>query len=490
MEAAERGDRRSGRANTDIREDLRSEFERDLDRFYYTYYFRRLAEITQVASYTAPRATSSASGASALPHNRLTHSLKVGQVGRRMAQYLINDSDNATGIEQAGGLDPNVVEAAGRAHDLGHPPFGHIGEEVLDAVAAELGLNDGFEGNAQTFRILASLVQRYSRQDKQPSDDGLNLTSATLAASVKYPWPRGESGKRWRKFGYISLDEAKFQDMVAPRLLSRDKGTLEAQIMDWADDITYATHDIEDFALDGSIPIAALHHRQEGDGDDAFFRPVNPEEFEAFWSYAETKLRAMDKVTSAEAKREFQRLATLFPRRQPDGSRRAEAHLSRLSSHIITLTSQATSVNAVGELERHEEIVGLVNALKQLTWYYVIDRPDVASAQRGQRKRLRALTLELVDWCTEAFRTEDIPPWGGHPTKLSASEIRANANALPDFLRDLVSTLLEANNRHGAYRDDRARNIARGVIDFVASMRETEVDELFSRMCSGDTHRA
>lgn len=129
-----------------------------------------------------------------LSHNRLTHSLKVGQVARRLAQYLLKEQVNQEGIRTAGGLDPDVAELGGRTHDLGHSPFGHIGEMVLDRIAIDNGLPDGFEGNAQSFRIL-TFLQRELR-DGMPVQ-GMDLTRISTAAIVKYPWPRGTSGKTY-----------------------------------------------------------------------------------------------------------------------------------------------------------------------------------------------------------------------------------------------------------------------------------------------------
>lgn len=478
--------RASGSKNSDIRAELRSEAERDLDRLLYTYYMRRLAEITQVASYVPPLATGLASGAAGLPHNRLTHSLKVGQVARRLCQYLQNDPDNQPGIDAAGGLDANVAEAAGRAHDLGHPPYGHVGEEVLDEIARDAGLVDGFEGNAQTLRILAALVRRGSNE-KGLTYNGLDCTAATLSACVKYPWPRGTTGKRFRKYGYIDLDRTTFEEQIKPQLYLDGVGVLEAQVMDWADDITYATHDIEDFAMGGTIPLVALRHRPEGQMDsDPEYIPQSQSEFEAFWAYASAKLGANGKVPSSEAKKEFRRLAASFPKLPPDGSRTMEAHLGRISSYIITLTSNATRVLPNGKLDIDEPVRSLVDVLKQLTWYYVIDRPDTAVRQRGQRKRLEAVTRELIAWCEEAFAVELPTPLGcdDPPRQLNIEEQTSRRGVLPPLLRELTDALLTANNRRGAYEGEPRKNIIRAVIDFVASLREVEIDEYYKLMCA------
>ena len=149
------------------------EFRTDLERIRFATAFSRLADVTQVV-------TSMATGG--VVHNRLTHTIKVTAVARAIAVRLIHTQDHAL-LHDLGGLDHVVIQAAATAHDLGHPPFGHLGERVLDRLARErFGLADGFEGNAQTFRVLTEL------EVLGPGDQGLNLTAATLAAVLKYPW--------------------------------------------------------------------------------------------------------------------------------------------------------------------------------------------------------------------------------------------------------------------------------------------------------------
>lgn len=408
----------------------------DRDRLLYSRSLLRLSGVTQVLS---------PSDEGSLTHNRLTHSIKVAQVARALAEHLLLERhDEHDVIVQLGGLDVDVVEAAAYCHDTGHPPFGHIGEEVLDRYArVSLDLADGYEGNAQAFRIAATLEPRSADWS------GMDLLPATLAAVLKYPWARSEAEDTSSpppKFGYFTTESGAFTRARSwlPPGYADDAQSLEAAVMDVADDITYALHDLEDFRSAGLMsPIVAaeeLFRWVRTHGDSIRAGEERSDEKERV-GRLRARLRGNPRYQAGLFVDAVQSVAGhLTTLSQADNPRwRVSLQTSRrLVSKLITDFIAGVQLNATPS--RQEPPLQLsadhwhqVQVLKQLTRDFVIARSDVAAVQRGQQFLLEDL-LQLVKG------------WVEHPT---------DASRVPPQLREL----------HASFS-------ARGMVDFVASLTD------------------
>jgi dGTPase len=402
------------------RRDYRTPAQIDRDRILYSTSLARLAEVTQVVAAERGHVF----------HNRLTHSIKVAQLARRLAEKLLQEQPREA--ELLGGLDPDVAEAAGLAHDLGHPPFGHTAENTLNHLVKVRGkLRDGFEGNAQSFRIVTRLsVSDALPKSGRPTIGGLNLTRATLNAVLKYPWVCGDNPNKRTKWGAYFSERDVFEWTRRRQPFGGIAKAIEAELMDWADDITFAIHDLIDFFCAGQIPLERLADPEGRLERAAFFGEV-------FTRCPELNQR------SSDFEEAFGAIVDMFAiDRRYVGSVRQRRHLWRLSTVLISRFVEAIRLRTdPGEPPVHIEEYAKdeIRVLKELTWHYVILRHELAADQRGQQRIVEG----LFDILSEAARNEK--EWKLFPfdVKERLAGARAQGLSLTRVVTDYISSMTE-----------------------------------------------
>lgn len=415
-------------------EDQRDPYQVDRDRILHCSAFKRLGGVTQVAKAQEEEVF----------HTRLTHSLKVAQIGRRLAENVIRQSAVKSKKRAQKSVDSEVVEAACLAHDLGHPPFGHIGETELDRLVVENGDPCGFEGNAQTFRILTKLSVRFDYCA------GLNLTGRTLASVIKYPWARDKNDeKKNRKWGYYKTEKADFE-FARRHWHELQKRSIEAELMEWADDISYSIHDIEDFHRCNMIPWNWIFS-EEGKNtliDKAMEsnKGSNRDAFEEAFERVETGISGLSMPH--------------ILKKPYDGSINQRQQIRDFSSFYVGRFLNSISLNFSNRkyvsINYDENLHREMQLLKQVTRDYIIRSPSLAAQQKGYQRIVREIFEDLLEEFT------------GKKTELRYFPIRfrhiyenkedsSNARIVADCISGL--TEIEVVKLH-----DRLRGIASGSI--------------------------
>lgn len=492
------------------------EFRVDLERIRFSSYFGRLSAVTQVIPQT---------GVGPVMHNRLTHSLKVSAVARVIAANLAAeqaqheafargeaDEDSRTGaaVAKLGGCDTIVAQAAAHAHDLGHPPFGHLGERVLDRVArTELGLSEGFEGNAQTFRILTAL-DTLGREFH-----GLNLTKAVRASVLKYPWTRQEwigvttdqrpASERppgvgtdptagAEKFSAYALQAVEMESALAAfPAIGHGLQTVECAVMDLADDIAYAVHDLDDFTRAGVLQQAAVAGElQAWLADPRGFSEQALEELGDDWrrpgcslELLWRRLRRKDAwIADPEAFRQAvervnAELGDDLLARPYDGGIESERAVSGFTRRWIERLRTSIVVDEQphirgGHVRLDQRAWHEVAVLKFVHARFVLERPELAQAQRGHAAVVEGLARGFEDWLTDHDDLGRAPrrliEWVDEATEATF----ALQHERPDLLTGDVSDA-------GLRRQGRAR----AILDYVASFTDQQALATYQALTAG-----
>lgn len=468
------------------------DFRVDLERIRFSPYYSRLSAVTQVI----PQA-----GSGTLIHNRLTHSLKVTAVARSIAVDLIKRGANPGSplpiLNALGGCESVIVQAAASAHDLGHPPFGHSGEDVLDRLArGRLGLDDGFEGNAQTFRILTAL------DTSDAAARGLNLTAGVRAAVLKYPWTRIEWRSQPRhapdalprgvgpdaelgaqKFSAYVIDApAMWAARAAYPAIAQHQQTIECAIMDVADDIAYSVHDLDDFYRSGILQHASVSAELRAWLDEqsdlagltwhelqrTFHRPGRSLELawrsirdKDAWIADEQAFRdAVERVSDDLGE---QLLVLPF-----DGGIEAERAVAAFAARWIgrlrasIVVEQEPNIRS-GHVRLKQEAWHDVVVLKFVHQRFVLDRPDLAVAQRGQERVLATLVDAFSAWLEDRDDAARVP-------RRLIDAVDAATESYFDLRRTAPELLPAGVDSSELRRLGRAR----AVIDYVASFTDAQ----------------
>jgi dGTPase len=445
--------------------DQRTETERDRGRISYSPFLRRLAGVTQV---TSPDLTATRM------HSRASHSYKVATVAREIAENLVrramNSSRVAEVIRAQGGLDVSACEAAGLAHDMGHPPFGHAGEQRLDAKLRQASkekslptLEEGFEGNAQSFRIVSFLDL------KDPRSRGLDLTNVTLAAIQKYPHLRKTGSSKFGAYESEALALRRCREaVVGHRKTAKTAQSLEASVMDLADDIAYAVHDLEDFcgsgAIDIRIPIDDLekalraHKVASSFNDKATDDPFTQLALELKTKYN----RFFDEAEMLDA---LGWTHDLLKFRFPSLTRaHSEEYLASIRAELSDVVSDffaAVQIKGtapytggpliyLSRLQWHR-----LQCLKRITRGYLVSSPKMGIVQRAQTESIDRLFDGLASWLSQ------------YPDK----------NTVPSELKDFIEANGDVVPARGAGSPDKALLSAehyRSIVDYICGMSDSE----------------
>lgn len=501
--------------NSEVSRSGRSPARRDHDRVFYSAEFERLEEVTQIATLT-----------SSSVRNRLTHSYRVEQIAQSIASRLPSED-----------IDVDVVATAALVHDMGHAPFGHTGEEALQrAVTCSIHrksrrpntadrqrdisdmesdefspdrcdknqpciLMDGFEGNAQSFRILTLLGSNHPTT----KEHGLDLTRRVLHASLKYPWLAREDPDKLHKWGVYDLDMDAFMWVLGASDVSEVCGkrqqNLEASVMDLADDIAYAVHDLEDAYKLGLIPASELQNMrsstfskviayirgestpgpsQVGDGDEEeapgplYDTPISKivKEWEIFVeSEHDPEFVNDDGTRRYPHLHQLQACLNRIASARYSGGLQSRNDLSAWRAYLISEFVNDVEVNNGHAEFASPFIASSIEFLKQVTWYFVIDDPDLSAIREGQERLVIACFENLFALSSAAYLQDA----DGKHSAWRTQPLHRSSKRLPERLNDYVLLTRMQLEAAPEPRCSPRQAVARAVVDYICSLTDDEV---------------
>lgn len=375
-------------------------FQRDFSRIMYSSSFRRLQGKMQLLGIREDQ----------FFRNRLTHSLEVSQIARSIAFELKYDISEIY-----------VVEAGALAHDLGNPPFGHSGETKLNRIFSEIG---GFEGNAQTLRILTNI------EKKKPDFRGLNLTYRTLFSVVKY-YKKFDKAKRDKKQKFIYDDDFDFLNEFIAKNDYKVR-TLDVQIVDLADEIAYAAHDLEDGLRLKCFTIDEILH-------------------DFYSAYAEKDLKSYEKLKEiVDACRDSRDYANI------DSSDYTKLFRQELTSSLINLL-----IHDIGLIEVNQEFINTTGTM----WPRELGFVNYGNLAEGLKK----ITFKCINHNDEVYHYEQ---QGNEIIDLLVDTYRKNSMYLPpEYRASYVMKEMEKRQREKLVNEEQLQE--RLICDYIAGMMDS-----------------
>lgn len=478
--------------NGEPSEFARDPFLKDQDILLYSSAFARLKGVTQVQ----PVLPGISRG-----HDRFIHSLKVAQVGKRIAERLVK-----TEGEQAAAVLPETVYFAGLAHDIGHPPFGHIAESELNRILLDpqFGevLPDGFEGNAQSLRILVRSAQKTCRDpnlvESSQCRRGMGLTAGSLIAVMKYPWSKGHSrydlgrigrnetprehGAHKKKWGVYDDDVAVWHTLREGFLANNNRYVINSEIMNLADDITYAVHDIADSYRSGDIPPIGSIFANKSFQDHVQARLISDTSLNLQQTEIRSAFNWLGRILGGSDGRSGVIFRTMSQYRD---TRTDRAVVHQFESDVVANVMQNVSIDEQGRLLVPPVVSCALEILKQITWHFAIENPRLSASQRGQTKIVRELHDALCGW----YQDSQVDPDDLHARQKQSEKDRRFPQRFLDMVTDTRGSKVRrldvfADDGDLVYQDmSDGQRVRRGAADYIVSLTDDETIRLHHMLC-------